>query len=285
MPIVDTSFIEQNEAKKREQLNILLKKTQSSENYNGNNIAVVILAAGLGKRMKNSDMPKVMFELCGKPMIQYVIELALALKPDMVIAIVGYKRELVIDFIQKNINDIENRIMFTVQEEQLGTGHAVLQTKELLARYEGEVLILSGDVPVLKIETLRKLIKKHFEDKNFATLLTVPLKNPEGYGRIVRDDKNNFLKITEEKDATDEEKKIKEINPAIYIVNSKTLFETLPKIKPENKQKEYYLTDIFNFIPKEKVGIVATENEIEVTGVNSAEQLEELEKMILEVNK
>jgi len=297
MPITDTNFIEQMKAKQNEQLAELMNKLDKSGDFRDNELAVVILAAGLGKRMKKPDKPKVMFEVNGKPMIQYVVELALKVNAHRIIPIVGHHRELVISFLTKIIpelpspteggshetphgsEDVSNAVFdFAIQEEQLGTGHAVMQTEKLLDGFEGNILILSGDVPLLSYETLENLIYEHVENDLDATLLTTAFKDPTGYGRIVRDANGNFSKIVEHKDATDEEKKIKEINPAIYIVKSKILFDSLKKIKPDNKQKEYYLTDIFHFIPKEKVGTVITEDELEVTGVNSLEQLEEMEK-------
>jgi UDP-N-acetylglucosamine diphosphorylase/glucosamine-1-phosphate N-acetyltransferase len=291
MPITDTNFIEQMRAKQKEQMEALRQNIDEKEST-GNDLAVVILAAGLGKRMKTPDKPKVMFEVCGKPMIQYVMELAVKLDPKIIIPIVGNHRELVIDFItlifRRYIEPDESstvkagtpEIKFAVQEEQLGTGHAIMQTEQLLKNFNGEVLILSGDVPLLKQETAEELINEHYSNGNWATLLTTVFKDPSGYGRIVRDDEDHFSKIVEDKDAAEEEKKIHEINPAIYIVNSKLLFDALKNIRPVNSQGEYYLTDIFNFIPKEKVGTVVTDDELEVTGVNSIEQLNEMEKYI-----
>lgn len=260
----------------------------------GNDLAVIILAAGLGKRMKSPDKPKVMFEINGKPMIQYVMELAVKLNPKIIIPIVGHHRELVIDFLtvmfpklikpddSKTDRANDTVIKFAVQEEQLGTGHAVMQTEKLLKDFRGEILILSGDVPLLKLDTVEDLIDEHYFNSYAATLLTTVFNEPSGYGRIVRDSDEHFLKIVEDRDATEEEKQIHEINPAIYIVNSTVLFDALKRISPANSQKEYYLTDIFHFIPKEKVGIVVTDDELEVTGVNSIEQLTEMEKYLMQ---
>jgi len=300
MPISDTNFIEAMKAKQNEQLAELMKNMNQKEGIH-KKIAVVILAAGLGKRMKNPEKPKVMFELNGKPIIQYVVELALKINAERIIPIVGHRRKQVIEFLTdllphlpspseggsgelpKGSEDVSNAVFdFAVQEPQLGTGHAVMQTEEFLQDFNGEVLILSGDVPMLRFETLERLIDEHLSNNMLATMLTAIFKDPAGYGRIIRCSDGSFEKIVEHRDATDEEKKINEINPAIYIINCKILFDSLKKITPENDQKEYYLTDIFNFIPKAKIGTVVTEDEIEVTGINSVNQLLEMEKVLKE---
>lgn len=276
MPIADTNFINENLAKRERELADLLKSVKQVEgDMSSGRLAVVILAAGLGKRMKSPDKPKVMFEISGRPMIGYVVDLAFKVNAEKVIPIVGHHREQVINYLGNAFPGKE--IEYAVQDEQLGTGHAVMQTESLLSGFTGEVLILSGDVPMLKEETVKKLIDEHFNSGNTATLLTTVFKNSYGYGRIVRDEKGKFQKIVEEKDATEAEKQVKEINPAIYIVNSKLLFDSLSKISPENSQNEYYLTDIFHFISKERTGTVVTNDELEVTGVNSIEQLAEME--------
>lgn len=298
MPITDTSFIEAMKSKQGEKLAKLMQNITDKEDVK-RDLAVVILAAGLGKRMKSPDKPKVMFELNGKPLIQYILELACKLKAKRIIPIVGYHREFVIGFVRELLTslpcpseggstelpngseDVSNAVIdFAVQEPQLGTGHAVMQTKKHLKDFDGEVLILSGDVPLLKYSTALKLVNEHFFHGNYATMLTANFSDPHGYGRIVRDEQNNFVRIVEDKDADEATRKIKEINPAIYVINSKILFESLKQIKPENKQKEYYLTDIFHFIPKEKIGTVTADNEMEVRGINSIEQLEEMERIV-----
>jgi len=279
LPISDTNFINENLAKRERELAELLKSVKQAEgNMADSKLAVVILAAGLGKRMKSPDKPKVMFEILGKPMIHYIVELAFKVNAEKVIPIVGHHREQVINYLHTAFPG--KNIEFAIQDEQHGTGHAVMQTENLLNDFDGEVLILSGDVPMLKEETVQKLIDEHFNNGNTATLLTTVFKNSYGYGRIVRDEGGKFIKIVEEKDAAEDEKKIKEINPAIYIVSSKILFDSLSKISPENSQGEYYLTDIFHFISKERTGTVVTSDELEVTGVNSIEQLAEMENEI-----
>jgi bifunctional UDP-N-acetylglucosamine pyrophosphorylase/glucosamine-1-phosphate N-acetyltransferase len=297
MPITDTNFIELMKAKQNEKLAELMKNMDKIEDPRDNELAVVILAAGLGKRMMSPDKPKVMFEINGKPMIQYVVELALKLNAHRIIPIVGHHKEQVIEFLSNLLpnlpspteggsldtplgsEDVSNAVFdFAFQEEQLGTGHAVMQTEELLKDFSGDIFILSGDVPLLKFETAERLITGHKENNNDATLLTTFFKDHAGYGRIIRDSEGKFMKIVEHKDASEDEKKINEINPAIYVIKAKTLFEALKKITPENNQKEYYLTDIFHYIPKEKIGTVMTDDELEVTGVNSIEQLEQMER-------
>lgn len=300
MPISDTNFIEAMRAKQNEQLAELMKNMDQKESVH-KKLAVVILAAGLGKRMKNPEKPKVMYELNKKPMIQYVVELALKINAERIIPIVGHKREQVIEFLTdllprlpspseggseelpEGSEDVSNAVFdFAVQEPQLGTGHAVMQTEDFLQDFNGEVLILSGDVPMLRFKTVERLIEEHFSGNRLATMLTAIFKDPAGYGRIIRNPDGNFEKIVEHLDATEEEKKVSEINPAIYIINRKLLFDALKKITPENSQKEYYLTDIFHFIPKENIGTVITEDESEVTGINSVDQLQEMEKILKE---
>lgn len=244
-------------------------------------LATVILAAGKGKRMRNPDKSKVMFPLKGKPMIQHVVELALKILSEKIILIVGHQKQSVMDFIKETFKDDMDKISFASQDEQLGTGHAVMQTKSELENFDGDTLILSGDVPLLRYETVEKFLIFHNENNFSASLLSANFENPFGYGRIVRDENGNFVDIVEERDADDEVKKIAEINSGIYIVDNKNLFEALKTLKTDNAQGEYYLTDIFNYFKDNnmKIGAVPTENNIEITGVNTVEQLEEMEKM------
>ena len=244
-------------------------------------LATIILAAGKGKRMKNPDKSKVMFELNGKPLIQHVVDLALKIHSDKIELIVGHQKQSVINFIGEKYPDDISRIKFAHQDEQLGTGHAVMQTYEELKDFKGDVLILSGDVPMLKFETIKKFLSFHYDNNFQASLLSAIFDDPFGYGRIIRDSDNNFVDIREEKDSSEKEKKIKEINSGIYIIDSELLFEAIKTLKTDNSQGEYYLTDVFKYFRDKgiKIGAIPVDNNIEICGINTIDQLKELENM------
>ena len=245
-------------------------------------LATVILAAGKGKRMKNPDKSKVMFELAGIPLIEYVVNLALKIESEKVVLIVGHQKQSVIDFINLKYESEISKISFAHQDQQLGTGHAIMQTYEILKNFEGDVLILSGDVPLLRYETVENFLTFHKDNKFKASLLSAIFSDPFGYGRIIRDDNGNFIDIIEDKDADDEIKKIKEINSGIYIIDSKLLFESIKTLDTNNSQGEYYLTDIFRYFKENKVpiGAIPVKNNIEIAGINTVEQLEEMSGLI-----
>lgn len=232
--------------------------------------AIVILAAGEGTRMKSS-LSKVLHPLCGQPIIRYVINSAKKINPEKIIMVVGHKAEQVRDTID---SDIE----FVVQESQLGTGHAVKVTEKALTGFEGSLIILNGDTPLITSATINKLINFHNKNKPTATLLTACLENPYGYGRIIRNKDGLVEKIVEEKDATEDEKKICEVNTGVYCFEKNKLFDSLKEIKSNNKQKEYYLTDVVEIL-KNKNQIVSafiTNNSNEILGINSRIQLAEM---------
>ena len=246
---------------------------------NKRGLAVVIMAAGKGTRMKDPSKAKVMYEVLGKPMIYYVVDLAYNLKADRVIVIAGYQREAVIKYISKSYPKIE----IAVQAEQLGTGHAIMQTETALKDFYGDVIVLSGDVPLLTAKSMQQLIEHHFETRAGATILTAQFNDPTGYGRIIRNDDNSVKKIVEHKDATEEERRVKEINSGIYIFDKQKLFDGLQQITPNNVQKEYYLTDVFEYYWKKKWRVSALKSNYvdEIRGINTIEQLKEAETIKL----
>ncbi len=238
-------------------------------------LATVIMAAGKGTRMK-SDLAKVLHPIGGEPMIHYVIQLARQLGSQRVIAVIGHQKERV-----RAELDYEH-IEFAVQEPQLGTGHAVMQAEPLLHDYNGDVLVLSGDVPLLTENTMRRLIDLHRNHQAMATVLTTVMPDPTGYGRVIRAHTDDVVKIVEHKDATEEERSIKEINSGIYIFNSKELFASLKKINANNAQNEYYLPDVLKVMISEnkKVSALITEDYHEISGINTVEQLQEAEHVL-----
>lgn len=238
-------------------------------------LATVIMAAGKGTRMK-SDLPKVLHQINNRPMVHYVIDLAKELKSDKVILIIGHEKKLVEQACA------ENDVSFAVQSPQLGTAHAVQMTESQLKNYPGDVLVLSGDVPLLSLETLQNLVNLHRESGAAGTLLTSDLDDPTGYGRVVRDDSDFVQKIVEHKDAAEEELCLKEINVGIYIFKGPDLFEALKKVDNNNAQGEYYLPDVISLLINngKKVNAVKTPNFDETRGINNIDQLKEAETIL-----
>ena len=236
---------------------------------------VVVLAAGKGTRMK-SARPKVLHSVAGKPMVEHVMIAARSLKPRTITFVVGHLKELLRDELGRY-----TEVSFVTQEPQLGTGHALLQTAEVLERKNGLVLLLSGDVPLLKGHTLAALVNKHVETNAAATVLTAIVDQPYGYGRIVRV-KGRISRIVEERDASPTQRKIREINSGVYVFTLGPLFESLRGLATANAQGEYYLTDLVSTYRRRKLGVetVVVEDSNEIRGINSRSELAEASRIM-----
>ena len=242
------------------------------------NVAAVILAAGLGTRMK-SDLAKVLHPILGKPMISYVLETAYDVAAENIVVVVGHQADEV-----KRICSQTPGIGFALQEQQLGTGHAVQCAMPGLAEEVDDVLILCGDVPLLKAETVKQLLYDHRENHRILSLLAVSVDQPHGYGRVLMDDQRNLTRIVEEADANADEKKVRLINSGIYCVNRQFLDASLARITPENAQGEFYLTDIIGigYAEDQKIGVMVGADDLEVSGVNSIDDLKFVEQVLVE---
>lgn len=238
-------------------------------------LRAIILAAGKGVRMR-SDLPKVFHKVLGKPLLAYVIETVQKLGIQKIYVVVGYKKEVITDYFK------DSGVEFVEQKEQLGTGHAVMQVGPQLKGFSGEVLVLAGDVPLLKAETLKGLIGFHRQHKAAATDLTANLPDAGSYGRIIRDKAGHIIRIVEKKDATPEDLQIKEINTGSYCFNSPALFKALSEVKPENAQKEYYLTDTIEILKAKGLPVFAylAPDWRETLGVNTPDELQEIEDIL-----
>ncbi|MCX6139305.1 MAG: NTP transferase domain-containing protein [Candidatus Kapabacteria bacterium] len=235
-------------------------------------LAVAILAAGQGKRMGNPDLAKVLAPLCAKPLLGYVLEQANELNPSHVVVIIGHQRDAVRDY----VTSVAPSATCVVQDQQLGTGHAVQQTEPVLANLDVDVIILSGDVPLLTASTLKELVTRHRRMRAVATVLTAKVPDPTGYGRIIRNADGNLTAIVEHKDATPSQLAIDEINSGVYIVHSTELFRALSRVKNSNAQGEYYLTDIINILQRNNFVVEAwcAPSWEELHGINTVADLE-----------
>ncbi len=234
-----------------------------------NELKAVILAAGKGTRMK-SDLPKVVHTIEGKCLADYVIEAAAGAGAEEICLVVGYKYDIVRESLA------HQDVRFVLQEQQLGTGHAVLCAKDFLGDC-GCTMILFGDTPLITADTLLRLQKYHADHNNAVTVLSSFVGDPTGYGRIIRDADGGFVKSVEHKDATPEERKSHEINSGMYLFDTRELKEALERLTPENAQGEYYLPDTLSIIRNKglKVDAFALEDPEDITGVNDQEQLRE----------
>jgi len=232
-------------------------------------IAAVILAAGQSTRM-NTRIPKVLHEVCGRPMLEWVLSACRAAGVTKHYVIVGYGKDQIV---AKYRDDRD--MVFVEQAEQRGTGHAVMCCQDHLKDFSGLTLVLCGDAPLIRTETIKVLIEKHLQEKSAVTLATAKLSDPTGYGRIVRDGYGNIQGIVEHNDCTPEQRVISEINPGYFCFNTPLLLEALDKITPNNKKNEYYLTDALHILLADgyKATAVTAVAEEDAMGVNNRQQL------------
>jgi len=231
--------------------------------------AAVILAAGKGTRMPAADKPKVMHEVSGRPMVAHVVDAIRGICGERVYLVVGYKADDVVSVF------CDSGVEFVHQREQLGTGHAVLQCEKVLGDFLGTVIVLNGDVPCLRPETVERFADYHDSAAAAATVLTANLEDPTGYGRIVRDGDESLSGIVEEKDATAAQRKIREINSGLFCFDKTRLFDALQSTNRDNAQNEYYLTDVIGVLKNagQRVRAFCVDDAWEVSGVNTEEEL------------
>lgn len=240
------------------------------------NTVAIILAAGQSKRMK-SDLPKVLHQACGKAMIDHVLDAARGAGADRIVIVVGHKADVVKESLQHH-PDVE----FALQAEQLGTGHAVNCCRELVSSHHGPVLVLTGDTPLLRAESLGQLVDELHKNEAACVVGTAETENNHGLGRIVRDADGAFLRITEHKDCTEEELNITEINTGCFAYDCEALFAALSQVGSNNSQGEFYLTDCAEILRNQGKPVRALKcfSIEEAMGVNTQEQLAEVEKVM-----
>ncbi|MEW6129432.1 MAG: bifunctional UDP-N-acetylglucosamine diphosphorylase/glucosamine-1-phosphate N-acetyltransferase GlmU [Acidobacteriota bacterium] len=251
---------------------------------------VMILAAGLGTRMK-SRRAKVLHELAGRPLVAHVVRAAFALNPESLITIVGHQAADVEQAVRDEVRRLVEtgatahpELLFALQTEQRGTGHAVMAARELLAGKTHPLVVTAGDVPMMQSAMLERLVAQHHAERNDATVLTVRLEDPFGYGRIIRDAEGNYLRCVEQKDGSPEELAIKEVNVSIYCFNPQSLVGALDYLSSDNAQNEFYLTDVPQILMNQgkRLGLFCYENPDEVRGINTRVELAELERDLRE---
>jgi len=239
-------------------------------------IKAVVLAAGKGTRLhsEDNDAPKVMREACGKPLLWYVLDALSFIEKKDTTLIVGYKKESVIEYF--------NDYPYAVQQEQLGTGHAVAAAQAELKNYEGSLLVCNGDMPAIRREVYKQLTELHVKEDNDCTILSGESTLKMSFGKVERDEKGNFKALVEDKDSTPEQKKITELNTGIYIFNKPKLFKALKELKNDNAQGEYYITDVPAIMQKNgsKIGISKHNLGDDIIGVNTTEQMKMVENIL-----
>ena len=246
-----------------------------------NQIAAVILAAGKGKRM-NSTKPKVLHEILGVPMISYVIGTVQKIVGDNIVIVIGNQAEKVRSFVSTRF-----KASYSLQQQQLGTGHAVRCALADIPDHIEHVMVLCGDVPLIQSQTIQKLADDHLDFGRDISLIAANTEKPYGYGRVLMDDQDTVRSIVEESDADEEQKKITTINTGTYIFNKHFLREAIGKIGFENRQSEMYLTDIIGIgnLEKKKIGAVVADKFDEFLGVNTPEDLKRVETLLINRSK
>jgi len=242
-------------------------------------VAALILAAGKGTRM-GAERAKVLHRLHGITMLQMVLDTARAVGTDPTVVVVGFDKDSV-------IRALPGDVAWVHQKEQLGTGHAALQAENVFNGYTGDVLVLYGDVPLVRTTTLKKLVEEHRRQSADTTLVTAVVEGESTYGRVMRTDTGTFARIVEWKDASEEIRKVQEINTGLYCFKAELLFTALKEVRNENEQHEYYLTDVFEIIKKRggKVGVFTIADATEAMGVDTLKALEDAEKVLAERDK
>ena len=236
---------------------------------------VLILAAGLGTRMK-SDQAKVLHKLGGQPLIAHVLRSAAQLNPEKIIVVIGYQADKVAAAARASLPpEMAERLVFVTQTEQHGTGHAVMCAREILQTAQGSLIVSYGDAPLVKATTLQKLRDAHEAENNAATLVTIKMDIPPAYGRIIRDGEGQFVKIVEDKDCTPEQKAVKEVNPGFYCFDIPALLPALDRLTTKNAQGEYYLTDVPEILRGDgkPVGTVLHDDASELQGFNNRAEI------------
>ncbi|MGD9014441.1 MAG: NTP transferase domain-containing protein [Candidatus Omnitrophota bacterium] len=240
-------------------------------------LAIIILAAGKGVRMK-SELPKVLHPIAGRPMLGYILDLARSLKPKLEICVLGHQSKMVRDYIEKQ----KGKVKIVIQNKLLGSADAIKQTRSILKNFKGTVLVLYADNPLVKPQTVKSLIKYHQQSHAAGTLLVATIDKPKGYGRIIRNNSYDILRIVEEIEANEYEKDCKEINTGICCYNKERLFWALNRVKLNRRKGEYYLTDVVEILHKHGQVIESQrlEDSCEAMGINKQSDLSQAEKIM-----
>jgi bifunctional UDP-N-acetylglucosamine pyrophosphorylase/glucosamine-1-phosphate N-acetyltransferase len=257
---------------------LFVSSSASSKSTRARPLAAIILAAGKGKRM-NSDLPKVVHPVAGQPMVRWVVQACRESGADPIILVIGHGGETV----QAAFKGDDADIRYVVQDQQLGTGHATMCADDLLASFDGDVLVLAGDGPLIRAQTIRTMHQKHVQTNAAATMATSVIPDPTGYGRIVRSASDQrFEAIVEHKNATESQRRIREVYPSYACFDARQLFQMLSLLRPDSVSGEYYLTDVFRMLKDrgQRVEIVDAVPPEDVLSINDPQQLAEVDSIL-----